>query len=57
MAIIGAKGNNLVSLVQKRRNAIHAFKNRQIGTGEEFWQAVRRYQAMLEDVDDRLPYP
>ena len=38
-------------------NAIHAFKDRPIGDGAEFWGAVRDYLAMLGDVEDRLPYP
>jgi hypothetical protein len=55
--LIGATGNSLVKLVQDRRNAIHAFKDRPIGDCAEFWEAVRAYLAMLSDVDSRLPYP
>ncbi len=55
--LIGATGDKLVKLVQERRNAIHAFKDRPIGTGEEFWGAVRSYLVILADVNDRLPYP
>ena len=46
-----------MKLVQERRNAIHAFKDRPIGDGAEFWEAVHDYLDMLGDVDDRLPYP
>ena len=28
-----------------------------IGDGAEFWEAVGDYVAMLDGVDDRLPYP
>jgi hypothetical protein len=55
--LIGASGDALVKLVQERRNAIHAFKDRPIGDGTEFWEAVHDYLDMLGDVDDRLPYP
>jgi hypothetical protein len=55
--LIGASGDALVKLVQERRNAIHAFKDRLIGDSAEFWGAVRDYLDMLGDVDDRLPYP
>lgn len=55
--LIGASGDALAKLVQERRNAIHAFKDRPIGDGWEFWQAVRDYLDMLSDLDDRLPYP
>jgi hypothetical protein len=55
--LIGADGDALVQLVQDRRNAIHAFKDRPIGDGAEFQAALRSYLRMLEAVDDRLPYP
>jgi hypothetical protein len=47
----------LVQLVQQRRNAIHAFKDRPIGDEAEFEQAVRGYLQMLRNVIARLPYP
>ena len=47
----------LVQLVQQRRNAIHAFKDRPIGDEAEFEQAVRDYLQMLRNVIARLPYP
>lgn len=55
--LLGASGDALVKLVQERRNAVHAFKDRPIGDGGEFWSAVRDYLTMLGDVNDRLPYP
>jgi hypothetical protein len=55
--LIGADGDALVQLVQDRRNAIHAFRDRPIGDGAEFQDALRSYLQMLEAVDDRLPYP
>lgn len=47
----------LLKLVQARRNAIHAFKDRPIGTGSEFHAAVREYLGMLRSTANRLPYP
>jgi len=43
--------------VQGRRNAIHSFKNRDLGTHSEFQKAVKTYLAFLRDVNDHLPYP
>lgn len=47
----------LVLLVQQRRNAIHAFKDRPIGDEAEFQKAVRAYLQMLRNCIARLPYP
>ena len=55
--LLGADGDALVELVQQRRNAIHAFKDRPIGDGLEFQNAVRAYLALLRSVNTRLPYP
>lgn len=55
--LLGADGDALVELVQQRRNAIHAFKDRPIGDGVEFQHAVRAYLALLRTVNARLPYP
>lgn len=43
--------------VQQRRNAIHFYKERNIGTFEEFLDDVRKYQALLREMDGQLPYP
>ena len=55
--LLGADGDALLELVQRRRNAVHAFVDRPIGNGLEFQQAVRDYLAMLRRVNERLPYP
>lgn len=55
--LLGAEGDALVELVQQRRNAIHAFKDRPIGDGIEFQKAVRSYFALLRAINRRLPYP
>lgn len=46
-----------VQKIQSRRNAIHAFKNRDIGTFGEFLLSVREYLMMLRYINYRLPYP
>jgi hypothetical protein len=53
--LIGARGDALVKLIQERRNAIHACKNRPIGDSVEFWEAVCAYRDMLSDVDASCP--
>jgi hypothetical protein len=55
--LLGGTGDKLVELVQQRRNAIHAFKDRPIGDGTEFQGAVRSYLQLLRTVNRRLPYP
>lgn len=47
----------LIALIQYRRNAIHAFKDRPLGDRAEFHGAVRGYLTLLRAVNDRLPYP
>ena len=49
--------DNFVERVQQRRNAIHAFKNRDIGTHDEFLADVRKYLNLLRYINSRLPYP
>ena len=43
--------------IQQRRNAIHAYKHRNIGTFDEFFADVRRYFEFLLDINSGLPYP
>jgi len=47
----------LCRFVQDRRNAIHAFKDRPIGSGSELYAAMRSYLGMLRSTNSRLPYP
>jgi hypothetical protein len=55
--ILDADDLALVELIQQRRNAIHAFKDRPIGDEAEFQQAVRGYLQMTRNIIARLPYP
>ena len=52
-----AESAALVELVQQRRNAIHAFRNRPIGDHGELVGAVRSYLTVRRTVNARLPYP
>jgi hypothetical protein len=56
-SLIDLESQALVALTQQRRNAIHAFKDRPIGSGTEFQKAVRGYLTMLRNVNGCLPYP
>ncbi len=44
----------LARLAQARRNALHAFKDAELGTHAEFLVAVRGYRSLLRDVSRRL---
>jgi hypothetical protein len=46
-----------VKHIQQRRNAIHAYKNREIGTKTEFFRDIKKYLEMLRYINRRLPYP
>jgi hypothetical protein len=55
--LLGVEIDTYVELVQQRRNAIHAYKDRPIGDDQEFQAAVLSYLRMLREVNARLPYP
>lgn len=55
--LLSGKSTAFIELVQARRNAIHAFKNHNIGTTAEFRNALRSYLELLREVNGRLPYP
>jgi hypothetical protein len=55
--LFGPEIDTYVELVQQRRNAIHAYKDRPIGDDQEFQAAVLSYLMMLRGVNARLPYP
>lgn len=54
---VGTNWNPYVQLVQQRRNAIHAFKHRDIGTFVEWQETLRLHLSFVRDVSGRLPYP
>lgn len=55
--LFSEKSLQLVVLVQQRRNAIHAYKDKEIGTTKEFQMALNAYLELLREVNGRLPYP
>lgn len=55
--LLNQEERTLTRLVQARRNAIHAFKDRPIGTGIELHSAIKEYLTMLRRMANALPYP
>jgi hypothetical protein len=55
--IFDKKWNDFISLVQKRRNAIHAYKDREIGNWDEFFNSVIKLCEFTKIIKERLPYP
>lgn len=53
----GENWDSLVGRVQQRRNAIHAFRDRDIGTFDDFYADLRLFLALLRRLNDQLPYP
>ena len=46
-----------IARIQSRRNAIHAFKDRDIGTHAELIADIQRYRIFLHRINGQLPYP
>lgn len=46
-----------LTIVQVRRNAIHAYKDREINDFDFFREHVKNFLLFLMDLIDRLPYP
>ena len=53
----GDEWDRWVTMVRERRNAVHAFNRRELGTWAEFRQAVTRYHELIAELDSRVPYP
>jgi hypothetical protein len=43
--------------VRQRRNAIHAYRDRDIGTWPELQAAIRKYREFLHELNSCIPYP
>ena len=43
--------------IQQKRNAIHAFRHRDIGTFDMWREDLRNHLAFVRDINSRLPYP
>ncbi|MFX1451979.1 MAG: hypothetical protein ACFFCM_14135 [Promethearchaeota archaeon] len=48
---------NWIHNIQIKRNAIHAYKNRDIGSFDEFYLNLRKYLEFLHYLNNNLPYP
>jgi hypothetical protein len=46
-----------INMVRERRNAIHAYQDRPIGTFKEFHAAVIGFREFLITLDGQVPYP
>jgi hypothetical protein len=55
--VAGDEWDGWTTMVRERRNAVHAFNHRELGTWNEFWQAVIRYHEFIAELDSRVPYP
>lgn len=54
---VGTDWNPYVQLVQQRRNAIHAFRSRELGTFDEWRSCLRTHLAFVRETSGGLPYP
>ena len=48
---------DFIDLVQHRRNAIHAYQDRNIGDTKEFYRYLEKYLHFIERIQRRIPYP
>ena len=46
-----------IQRIQTRRNAIHAFKDREIGTHSDVLTDIRSYLKLVRRINGQLPYP
>jgi hypothetical protein len=46
-----------IERIRKRRNSIHAFRQHEIGSFEEWRQDLKIYLLLLRNLDSQMPYP
>lgn len=46
-----------IDKIQQRRNAVHAFKHREIGSFSEFYEDLYKYYEFQKKISNILPYP
>ena len=46
-----------ILMVQRKRNAIHAFKTRDIGTSQDLHEALKTLLMFVQRINSQLPYP
>lgn len=49
--------DNWVLDLQQKGNAIHAYKNRDLGNYDDFLKCLKKYLELLRYINGRLPYP
>jgi len=49
--------NDWVLMIQQRRNAIHAYKHRELGTMQDYISAVTKYNDFLSELNSSVPPP
>lgn len=54
---VGADWNPYVVRVQRRRNAIHAFRARDIGTFDDWRDELAVHLSFVRDINSSVPYP
>jgi hypothetical protein len=55
--IFDKKWYMFITKVQERRNAIHAYKDRDIGDWTEFYESIEQLYQLTKEIKERLPYP
>ncbi len=55
--ILDIQDINWITDIQHKRNAVHAYRDRDIGNHEEFIENLYKYFDFLCDIKGRLPYP
>lgn len=48
---------NWISKIQQRRNAIHAYQDREIGSFEEFFDELKNFLIVMRFLTNTFPYP
>jgi hypothetical protein len=48
---------DFIDLVQHKRNAIHAYQDKDIGDTKEFYKCLEKYLYFIERIQCRIPYP
>jgi hypothetical protein len=54
---VGSDWNVYIKRIQKRRNAIHAFRARDIGSFEDWRNELPVHLSFVRDINSRVPYP
>ncbi len=53
----GSDWDDWIERIQYKRNAIHAFNTRDIGSSMEFLKDIDNFYEFISIIDSRLPYP